>query len=325
MSIAKKSRAIGAKEHADPVGPPGQQSWMTRVSLFLAVTLTLAAGAAVAAADAGAPRSAGSPDATPSSAEISFPAPTRFALIVEGERSRQRIVGVGDVLPDSADPSHSVTLQQIEPQRIRIRDRRTARDTWVVRGAKVPGTPDRKYSRTVVLRGIEYQYVAALAPRDPEARLVRVQDERATLVIEVPPSPAAALAAVHITETAPNTYALSRVELQSALNQGGRQLLQERPEIVPDFSLHDGLSLQINTPLAAGKLSARGFEVSSPKLASLAGFEIGDVILAINGQAVNSPGDVFTLYRQAQHSSMADMTVHLERRGVPLTKVYSVR
>jgi S1-C subfamily serine protease len=102
-------------------------------------------------------------------------------------------------------------------------------------------------------------------------------------------------------------------------------LVQEGPEVVPQLSIQDGVSLQINTPLAAGRLSARGFEVSNPKLVAQAGIEAGDVILTLNGQAVNSLGDLYTLYRQAQHTPLGDLEVHLERHGVPLTKVYRVR
>lgn len=277
-------------------------------------------------------RPAASPAEDQPSAEISFAAPTRFALITEGGRNRQRLVGVGDALLDPADPSHLVTLQQIESQRIQVRDSRIARDTWVGLGGRVAGNPDRRYTKTVVLRGVEYQYVPTAAPRDPEARLVRLQDARAFLVVEMPPPPprgrtaaVAALATVRIIETAPHTYALSRAELQAALNQGARQLAQEGPEIVPQVSLSEGVSLQISTPFAAGRLSGRGFIVSSPKLAAQAGIEVGDVILTINGQAVSSLGDLYTLYRQAQRTPLGDLEVRLERRGVPITKVYRVR
>lgn len=323
-------------------GLPARPAWRCRLVCGLVVgvvgvSLLLSASRAIAAAAPVAPEgNASRPVASPAedqpSAEISFALPTRFALITEGGRDRQRLVGVGDALLDPGDPSHLVTLQQIEPQRIRLRDSRMARDIWVGLGARVPGSPDRRYTKTVVLQGVEYQYVATEAPRDPEARLVRLQDERAVLVVEVPPPPprgrasaVAALATVRITETAPHTYALSRAELQAALNQGARQLAQEGPEFVPQLSLHGGVSLQISTPFAAGRLSGRGFEVNNPKLAAQAGIEVGDVILAINGQAVGSPGDIYTLYRQAQRTPLTDMEVRLERRGVPITKVYRLR
>lgn len=306
------------------------------VAGLVGACLVLPASRAIAAASpapaGSASRSASSPAEDQPSAEISFAAPTRFALITEEGRNRQRLVGVGDALLDPADPSHLVTLQQIESQRIQVRDSRLARDTWVGLGGRVAGSPDRRYTKTVVLRGVEYQYVPTPAPRDPEARLVRLQDERAFLVVEMPPPPprgrpaaVAALATVRITETAPHTYALSRAELQAALNQGARQLAQEGPEVVPQMSLRDGVSLQISTPFAAGRLSGRGFEVRNPKLAAQAGIEVGDVILTLNGQAVNSLRDLTTLYQQAQRTPLADLEVRLERNGVPITKLYRVR
>jgi hypothetical protein len=54
-------------------------------------------------------------------------------------------------------------------------------------------------------------------------------------------------------------------------------------------------------------------------------FEVGDVILTLNGQSVSSLVDVLTLYRQAQRTPLGDLEVHLERHGVPITKLYRVR
>ena len=337
--------AILAGEHANPRGSEAMRLTRCRtarrwsqglVAGVVGVGLLLSAAQVIAAAAALAPegptaRPAASPAADPPAAEISFAGPTRFAVLTEAGPSR-RLVGVGDALLDPSDLSHLVTLQQIEPQRLRVRDSRLAHDTWVARGGQVADHPARRFATTVLLRGVEYQYVATAAPRDPEARLVRLQDERAVLVVEVAPLPpkgrpaaVAALATVRITETAPNTYALSRAELQAALAQGGRQLAQEGPELVPQVSFHDGVSLQISTPFAAGRLSGRGFEVSNPRLAAQAGIEVGDVLLTLNGQAVNSLVDLYTLYRQAQRTPLGDLEVRLERRGVPLTKVYHVR
>ena len=299
--------------------------------------LILAASGVAPAATPGTPdgpasRPAASPAADAPSAEISFAAPTRFALISEGERGRQRLVGVGEALLDPTDPSHLVTLQQIEPQRIRVRDSRYARDTWVGLGKSVSRHPARRYAKMVVLHGVEYQYVPTAAPRDPEARLGRLQDGRAVLVVEVPPPPSegrtaalAALAAVRITETAPNTYAVSRTELTRALSQDARQLAQEEPEVMPQVSVSEGVSLRINTPFAAGLLGGRGFTVSNPRLAAQAGIEVGDVILTINGRSVSSLGDLYRLYREAQSTPLGDMELRLVRNGVQITKTYRVR
>lgn len=66
--------------------------------------------------------------------------------------------------------------------------------------------------------------------------------------------------------------------------------------------------------------------MTNPNLAGRAGIEVGDVILAINGQAVNSFADLFNLYLQAvRNPRLSDVEVKLERRGQSVTNSYRIR
>jgi hypothetical protein len=333
------------REPGPPVRLPRIRLWMRGLLVGLVGACVVLPGlratsagmpAPTARAPVQAPHPAGPPSEDPPSAEITFATLKRFAILTERDRGRQRLYAVGDTLLNPADPLHAVTLQQIGQARIRVRDSRTQRDVWIAAGDGIPGLSDRRYTRTVSLRAVEYQYVATIAPRDPEARVQRIQDERALLVLEVPPAPRsrragtstsdlAALERVRITEASPNTYDINRAELRDALDQGGRQLAQEWPRVEPLLSLSEGLSLQVKSPLAEGRLSTRGFELTNPRLAGRAGLEVGDVIVAINGQSVNSPGDLYTLYRQAMSSPLSNLEIRLERNGTPITKVYRIR
>jgi S1-C subfamily serine protease len=81
-----------------------------------------------------------------------------------------------------------------------------------------------------------------------------------------------------------------------------------------------------DSPVADGILGPRGFRVTSPNLARQAGLEVGDVILMVNGQQINSFGDLYAVYRnlkRAGHRLRVD--VSLERQGVPVTKTYLLR
>jgi S1-C subfamily serine protease len=99
-------------------------------------------------------------------------------------------------------------------------------------------------------------------------------------------------------------------------------LAEAWPTLWPRVSLQDGVSLQLRSPVADGVLGPRGFRVTSPNLAERAGIELGDVVLAVNGQAVNSLGDLYSLYQQVQREArLSTVELGLERHGVPVTKM----
>ncbi len=346
------------------MSPPlrqGRRCYFLHVGLLCAACIL--AGAAVGGA--AEPRKAPAPSAGPPPArepaapepptlEMTFATPKRFAIITELGSQRQRLYAVGDAIAEPQEPGRSVRIQQIEPKRLRLRDSQSQRLVWIAEGAVVPGVPSRRFTRTAVLRGLDHRYVATGAALDPEPRLLAIQGERALLEVDIhPPRPSVALAPqtaerpsnlpsarqpdpqkrdmgpferVQVKQTAPDTYEISKSELRDALDHGGRVLAQEWPRVAPLLSIQDGVGLQVTSPVAEGTVSAQGFQITNPKLVARAGIEAGDVILAVNGLAVNSIGDLYRLYMQAAHdSSLSSVEVRLERKGVQLTKTYRVR
>ncbi|HTU00599.1 MAG TPA: hypothetical protein VMG58_02240 [Candidatus Sulfotelmatobacter sp.] len=277
--------------------------------------------------------------------EISFATAQRFAIITELRNSRQRLYAVGDCIADPREPTRRVQIQQIESTRLQLRDSQTQRVLWITEGAVVPGFPSRRFAGTATLRGIDRRYVATVAPLDPEPRLLHIQGDRALLEVDVPsPRPLAArprsgeavsrpklrdlgpFERVRIKETQPDNYEISSAELRDALNHGGRLLAEEWPQVAPLVSIQTGISLQVKSPVAEGTISPHGFRVTDPRLVGQAGIQAGDVILSINGLAVNSFGDLFLLYMQAvRQSHLSDVEVQLERNGALVTKIYRVR
>jgi membrane-associated protease RseP (regulator of RpoE activity) len=134
------------------------------------------------------------------------------------------------------------------------------------------------------------------------------------------------LGRVRVREAGPNVYEVSATDLQAALDHGGQVLAEAWPTVWPLVSLRDGVSLQVRSPVADGVLGPRGFRVTSPNLAERAGIELGDVVLAVNGQAVNSFGDLYSLYQKVRSDSrLSTVELRLERQGVPVTKTYQIR
>jgi membrane-associated protease RseP (regulator of RpoE activity) len=256
-----------------------------------------------------------------------------------------------------ADPGRTAKIQQIERERLGLKDSQTGRIVWVAVGELVPGFPDRRFTRAASLTGVDYRYIATLTPLDLEPRLLSIHGERATLEVDVRPSqplvaapqsrrgsPSGAPSTVNavnaldrkpdvtpfdqvrVTETTPNTYDLSKAEVRDALDQGGRLLAQQWPSIQPLLSIQDGIGLQVKSPIADGVLTSPGFQVLNPNLAGRFGIKAGDVIVAINDQSVSSFRDLYNLYQQAANNPLqSEVQVKLQRQGVPVTKTYRLR
>jgi S1-C subfamily serine protease len=103
-------------------------------------------------------------------------------------------------------------------------------------------------------------------------------------------------------------------------------LAEAWPTVRPLVSLRDGVTLQVQSPIADGMLGPRGFRVTSPNLAERAGIEVGDVILSVNGQAINGFVDLYRLYQKVKRDgTLSLIELKLERQGMPITNTYRIR
>jgi hypothetical protein len=369
LGIGARVAALGAGRRRGAQS----RSWLTSACLstrgchlsagLLVVGFVMAFAGAAAAAD----KPTGSPSSTvqqsqreqptpsaPPSVELSFDTPKRFVVITEPGRNRQRLYGVGDSITDPADVGHRGKIQKVEPKRFKLSDSRTPRPVWVAQGDLVPGFSDWRFTKSAVLKGLDYQYIATAAPLDPEPRLLAIRADRATLQMDIPPPTSIAtpppredagiagsrgpmiglnerreetlLGRVRVKATGPHTYEVSGTDLQDALDHGGQLLAEVWPRVWPLLSVRDGVNLDVQSPLADGVIGPRGFRVTSPNLARRAGIEVGDVILEIDGQSVDSLGDLYRLYRKAVSEPLHSLVeVRLERQGTPISKLYRVR
>jgi membrane-associated protease RseP (regulator of RpoE activity) len=137
---------------------------------------------------------------------------------------------------------------------------------------------------------------------------------------------ASLLGRVRVTESAPDTYEVRARDLQDVLDHGGQVLAEAWPTVRPLVSLRDGVTLQVQSPIADGMLGPRGFRVTSPNLAERAGIEVGDVILSVNGQAINGFVDLYRLYQKVKRDgTLSLIELKLERQGMPITNTYRIR
>ena len=288
----------------------------------------------------------------PPVAEVTFASPNRFAIITELGSRRQRLYKAGDVVlePNGAEWK----ILQIEQGRLRISNPRTRKASWVAEGSLLPGMVKRLVTGTPALSSVEYRYVPTEGPLDAEPRVIELRENRAALEIDVPPigsvsplgipdsrgtappvrQPSEAsrqpektlLGRVRVKATAKDAYEINAADLHAALDQSGKVLAEMWPKASPNVSLRQGVSLDLQSPVADGTLGPRGFRVSSPNLAERGGIEVGDVILAVNGQPINNLVDLYRLYGQFQKdTSLTLIQLDLERQGRPVTKTYRIR
>ena len=109
---------------------------------------------------------------------------------------------------------------------------------------------------------------------------------------------------LNVASTGANAFSLSRQELNTVL-QDPRQM---------NFLGRIG-------PAPAG--GARVEEAPSGSLSQKLGLQPGDIITAINGQPINSPGDLARVY--GQFNSLTSIRAEVRRAGAPVTLNYSIQ
>lgn len=288
------------------------------------------------------------------SAEVTFDTPRRFATIMEPSSKRQRLYGVGDVLPDPQGSGGGYRITQIEERRLQLGSLRGRKAVWIAVGGVIPGRRGRRVIGTPILRTVEYRYVRTGGPLDAEPRVVELREGYASLEVDTPlavspspptetatpatPRPAShtsearrtfentLLGRVRVTPTAKDAYEINADDLNAALEHSGQLLAEAWPRIWPDVSFRHGMSFDVQSPVANGTLGPRGFRVTSPNLAERAGVEVGDVIVGVNGQPVNSFLDVYRVYTQMQRDpSLSVIQLDVERHGQRVTNTYRIR
>lgn len=145
-------------------------------------------------------------------------------------------------------------------------------------------------SRNGVREKIELDRFASLAPKGASGNASN--------------QPAATTFRLNVATTGSNAFALSRQELNTVL-QDPRQM---------NFLGRIG-------PGPTG--GVRVEDAPTGSLSNKLGLQAGDIITAINGQPINSPGDLARVY--AQFNTITSIRAEVRRAGAPVTLNYSIQ
>jgi hypothetical protein len=294
-------------------------------------------------------KAAAEPSAPQSSAEVAFVDPRPFAVVTEVTTKRRRLYEVGDHIQDAR--GSGVKVERIIRGSVLLRDTRNQKAGWVAVGDAVPTMADRRVTATAFLRHLEYRYRPASQTLDPEARVLDLRGDRVIVEMDTPSASgrqavAAApggdisppvidsgakldetlLGRVRVRATGRDIYDVNAADLQDVLDQTGRVLAEAWPTVLPTVSIQDGVTMQVRSAVADGTFGSRGFRVSDPKMAARGGLTAGDVIMAVNGQSVTGFADVYRIYQDVRrNSTLATVSVDIERQGQLMTKTYRIR
>ena len=327
----------------------GRLSWSAGVFAALALALPTAAPAAGRVAPGREPLVTFGE----ASAEISFPAPTRYAVVLYEPGKVQRLHTRGDAIFHPQAPMRSLTVDRVNATAIILRDGPRGRRQSVPTGKPIPDFGGLLFTGTVMLDQLHYRYkvVERVVHADPV--LVSIEGSRAVLEVEVPYSRAAASVApsevttpsasyptsppraaldagllghVRVKEASPGIYDVNASDMQSVLENAGRVLADLSPMVLPIIRIKTGLQYRITSAASDGVISREGFTVTVPKLAQRAGIEVGDIILSVNGRPVNGLASLYRIYRDILRDPvLATVQMELERQGARLTKTYRIR
>ena len=127
-------------------------------------------------------------------------------------------------------------------------------------------------------------------------------------------------------EVAPDTWEIPEWNAKEVGNYLWPVLAETLRSAMPVVTFNDGLGLRLNNSLGMGTLDHEGFRIDYVKLANRTGLDVGDRILSVNDQPVNSAGGLVRLYRQLHSDpNLSEVKVVITRNNQPRTLTYRIR
>jgi S1-C subfamily serine protease len=127
-------------------------------------------------------------------------------------------------------------------------------------------------------------------------------------------------------EVAPDSWEVASAQLKQVGDHAGELFSEALASAVPSLTPWYGVALKVATSLGGGTLDRRGFLVENLKLAQRAGLELGDRILLVNDEPVNSLSGLYRMYKKLNSdSAVSEVTVVVNRDNRLRTLTYRLR
>ncbi len=132
--------------------------------------------------------------------------------------------------------------------------------------------------------------------------------------------------AAPIRELAPDTWEVAAREAQEMGSHAGQVFSEALASATPRLTSWYGVALTLNTSVRGGTLDRRGYLIENLKLAQRAGLELGDRVLFVNEESVNSLGGLYRTYKKlTADSGVSEVTVVENRQNLPCTLTHRIR
>jgi hypothetical protein len=270
--------------------------------------------------------------------EVRLPETTRFALIRDPVTGYLGLYKDGEAIFENGKPMPLAKVVAAYDETL-VLTLPSGRVAEVPRGGKLPGHRRLVFVRSALIDTLRYQVrYEPTAISSSEYVVVEIAGRQALLerrtdlvprgspfVAEGIPLPEL-VDRVAFVEVAPGTWQVPAQAVKQIGGQVGPLLTEALSSATPSFTRGYGIALRLDTSLGSGTLDRRGFLIGTAKLARRAGLEVGDRILFVNDQPVNSVGGLYRIYRQLKsESALSEVKVVINRNNQMQTLTYRIR
>jgi hypothetical protein len=282
--------------------------------------------------------------------EVRLPQAAWFALIRDEETGRMGLYKDGEAIFQGQEPLPLGKVRAVRDE-ILVLALPNGRTMEIARGARLPGPRQLIFVRSAIVDTLRFQVrFERTATSGDDYYLVELRGRRATLEREwrtttargAPRRPNAERLSVPsgsemttiagivnrtpFTEVAPDTWEIPKEHAKELGNQVRPLFAEALSSVRPGVSLDGGVGLSLSTSLGSGTLDRRGFEIGYAKMAQRTGLEVGDRILSVGGEPVNSIGGLIRIYRGLKgDAAVSEVNVVVERNNERRTLTYRIR
>jgi hypothetical protein len=328
--------------------------------------LTLGAGILVCLASPALVASAHGEQATAGArvellAEVHLAQPTRFALIRDLEADQLALYKPDDPIFAGRDPLPVGRILAVDDRSLLLA-LPGGQTREILKGARLPSWRALLFAGSVVLDTLRFEVRSGgpVAPPGAEYAVTQIRGRQAILQRDalpgerqtaaasaagpgLPPGPRGASAragsstpkedalatlvkTVPIREVAPDTWEVAATDAKDLGASLGQVFTEALASATPHLTSWYGLAVTVETSLGSGTLDRSGFLVNTLTLAQDTGLAMGDRILFVNAQPVNTLGGLYGIYQTLQSDAgVSEVNLVVNRNNQLRTLTYRLR